>query len=139
MILEVAYNITGFAYATNSMGSLTSWLPIIAIVIAASIVLGIVLTAISFWWFRKVMDFINGFTGTLKYALYGGATVGCFGVVSFGIWEFLAVNAESNIPLWYYPLGVVGYAFLYAIGKVSENVYQRLEKNYNKAMKVKKS
>jgi hypothetical protein len=137
MVLLEAYNMS--YSGTAGIATIGSWFPILAVVICAAIVLGLVLTAISFWWFKKVMDFINGFTGTLKYVFYGAGTVSCFAVASFGIWEFLSWNTESNIPLWYYPLGAVGYVFLYAVGRVSENVYQRLERNYGKAMKVKKS
>lgn len=136
MLLEAAYNMTsGYSNATYAISNLTSWFPILAIAIAGAIVLGLILTSLSFWWFKKVFDFINGFTGTVRYVLYGGTVVCSFGVVSYGIFYFLSWNSENSIPLWYYPLGAVGYALLYAVGKVSENVYQRLERNYNKTMK----
>jgi len=125
------YNTT----ATAGLASMSNWLPMLGVILVATIGIGILLMAFSTNYFKRFFKLFGLIGRSLFYFIKGALTV-VAGYLIYYLGDLLGKTA-SQIPFEWIVCGIVFYVGCSVLGWIVTKVWRKIKINYKNLRRVK--
>jgi hypothetical protein len=132
------------ANMTSSLGSVTSWTPLIGIIVLCAISLFLLGIAYDYRWFKRINMILRKFSifsDNFYDALKGGSMIVAGYVIYWSASSVGGAVGEANINwtevIGWLILAIVVYFALAYIGKAGTYIYRKIQANYERSKEKK--